>query len=120
MRLGKYAILYEPTYEVLTKSNDHGIMTIEHITDFVETDIRHFGWLEEDVKQAKKYLDTKSKQDLASRRFCDICGVIKLTRPNEDTCPNCDSLPDNVQRTFIAMRSMIIEQNERIEELIKK
>ena len=120
MRLGKYAILFEPTFEVLTRSSDHGVMTIEHITEFVETDVKHFAWLEEDVKQAKKYLESKSYQEVSSRRFCSICGVTTLNKANVDTCPNCDSLPENVQRTFVALRSTIIEQNERIEELHKK
>jgi len=120
MRLGKYAILFEPTFEVLTRSSDHGVMTIEHVTEFVETDIKHFGWLEEDVKQAKKYLESKSYQEVSSKRFCGICGVAALNKTNVDTCPNCDSLPENVQRAFVALRSTIIEQNERIEELRKK
>lgn len=120
MRLGKYAILYEPTFEVLTRSSEHGVMTIEHITEFVETDVKHFAWLEEAVREAKKYLEKKSYPEVSSRRFCGICGVAALTKANDDACPNCDSLPENVQRGFVALRSTIIEQNELIEELKKK
>ncbi|MBK7995772.1 MAG: hypothetical protein IPK14_21055 [Blastocatellia bacterium] len=53
MRLGKHAILFEPTFEVLTKSSEHNVMTIEHITEFVETDVKHFAWLEDAVIEAK-------------------------------------------------------------------
>lgn len=119
MRLGKHAILFEPTFEVLTKSSEHNVMTIEHITEFVETDVKHFAWLEDAVTEAKKYLEKKSYQEVANRRLCGICGVTAL-KGNADACANCDSLPDNVQRAFIALRSTIIEQNERIEELAKK
>src|ERR1051326_8232247 len=96
MKLGKYTILNEQTFEVLTKSNEHGMMTIEHITEFVETDVKHFSWLEEDVREAKKYLDKRSYKEVTDRRFCSVCGV---TAPaaNSDTCGNCASLGDNVQ-----------------------
>lgn len=117
MRLGKYAILNEHTFEVLTKSSEHGIMTIEHLTEFVETDVKHFPWLEEDVKEAKKYLDKKSNKDI-SRRYCSVCGVAASpSAGEEDACRNCVTLPNNVQRSFISLRSTILEQQEAIDEL---
>ena len=121
MRFGKYTILNEKTFEVLTISSDHGMMTIEHITEFVETDTSQFGWLEADVHEAKRYLDKKFKE-VAANRFCSVCGVTALTSPDTevDTCPNCGSLNENVQRAFIALRSTLIEQNELIEELRSK
>lgn len=121
MRLGKYAILNENTCEVLTKSSDHGMMTIEHITEFVETDVNHFSWLKDDVSAAKKYLEKKSYQEVASRRFCGICGVMAMpANSGTDMCPTCTALDEPVQRAFVALRSTLIEQNERIEELSKK
>jgi hypothetical protein len=118
MKLGKYAILNEQTGEVLTKSSEHGIMTIEHITEFVETDVKHFAWLEEGVREAKKYLDHKSYKEVTDRRFCSVCGVTAMPAGN-DTCANCSTLPENVQRAFIALRSTLIEQHEMINEMKK-
>jgi hypothetical protein len=120
MRFGKYTILNERTFEVLTKSNEHGIMTIEHLTEFVETDPKQFAWLESDIQEAKKYLEKKSYKEVTDKRFCSVCGVTALTNANTDTCANCSSLDENVQRAFIAIRSTVIEQNELIEELHDK
>src|SRR5947207_1893803 len=121
MRFGKYTILNEKTSEVLTRSIEHGIMTIEHITDFAETDVDQFKWLEEDVREAKRYLDKKAGKNLADSRFCSVCGVSVLTTADtDDTCANCASLDENVKRAFFALRTTIIEQNEMIEELRNK
>jgi hypothetical protein len=120
MRLGKYTILNESTLEVLTKSSEHSIMTLEHITEFVETDTTHYSWLQEDVQKAKDYLDKKSYKDVSSRRFCSVCGIAALEGQGTDTCLNCGLLDENVQRAFIALRSQIIEQQEYIEELRNK
>ncbi|MEW6733663.1 MAG: hypothetical protein AB1489_20210 [Acidobacteriota bacterium] len=117
MRLGKYTILNEQTLEVLTKSAEYGIMTIEHITEFVETDVNQFNWLESDVREAKKYLEKKSYKEVAERRFCSVCGVTAINTAGIDTCATCGQLDDNTQRAFIALRSTIIEQHEQIEEL---
>jgi hypothetical protein len=122
MRFGKYTIMNEKTYEVLTRSSEHGMMTIEHLTEFVETDTSQFGWLETDVREAKKYLDKKLIKQVTENRFCSVCGVTAVTSadPDEDTCANCGTLSENVQRAFIALRSTLIEQNELIEELRNK
>lgn len=116
MKLGKHTILNEHTFEVLTRSSEHGIMTIEHITEFVETDTKHFSWLEEDVRKAKEYLDKKSYKEVTDRRYCSVCGVTAVNATN-DTCANCSGLDERVQRAFIALRSTIIEQQDMIDEL---
>jgi hypothetical protein len=122
MRFGKYSILNEKTNEVLTRSIEHGIMTIEHITEFVDTDVEQFGWLEADLREAKKYLEKRSPDELNEKRYCSVCGVtaLKETATDIDTCANCAVLNENIQRAFIALRSTILEQNEMIEELRQK
>lgn len=119
MRLGKYAILNEKTFEVLTKSSEHGVMIIEHLTEFVETDVKGFPWLETEVREAKKYLEKKPLKDVSETRYCSVCGVTTVSDPDNDACENCANLDVAVQRAFIAIRSTIIEQNELIEELKK-
>src|SRR5689334_18867889 len=120
MRFGKYSILNEQTSEVLTRSSEHGIMTIEHITEFVDSDVEQFNWLEPDVREAKKFIETSSGKKLIQNRYCSICGVSTIATVETDICANCSTLDDNVQRAFFALRSTIIEQNELIEELRNK
>lgn len=118
MRLGKYAVLNEETLEVLTKSSQHGIMTIEHITEFVETDPKEFPWLEAEIRAAKKYLETVSA-DLLAKRVCSLCGVVPPLA-NDDMCGPCNTLPDAVQRALFALRVAILEQAAELSELKKK
>lgn len=119
MRLGKYAFLNEQTLEVLTKSSEHGIVTIEHITEFVETDPKEFPWLENEIREAKKYLERVPSQELTSRRFCSICSMTKPVN-DDDTCVSCSTISEPVQRALFALRATIIEQASEIAELRKK
>ena len=120
MRLGKYSILNETTYEVLIRSKEHGIMTIEHITDFIDTDVEQFKWLEADLKEAKKFLEKRSNKEIADNRFCSVCGVAAVNVAEDDVCANCGSLSENVQRAFISLRSTVIEQHQMIDDLREK
>lgn len=119
MRLGKYAFLNEQTLEVLTKSSEHGIITIEHITEFVETDPKEFPWLENEIREAKKYLAGIPSQELTNRRFCSICGMTKPVT-EDDTCSSCSTINEPVQRALFALRATMIEQAAEITELKKK
>jgi hypothetical protein len=117
MRLNRYAILNEETGEVLTKSTQHRIITIEHINDFIETDVKYFPWLAEAVTQAKKYLT--DKPNFSKQKACSVCGMSNPTN-SDDTCTNCSKLDENVQRAFIALRATQIEQQEQINELVSQ
>lgn len=119
MKLGKYAFLNEQTLEVLTKSAEHGIVTIEHITEFVETDPKEFPWLENEIREAKKYLEKVPSHELTSRRFCSICGMTKPVT-EDDTCTSCSVIGEPVQRALFALRATIIEHAAEIAELKKK
>jgi hypothetical protein len=117
MRLNRYAILNVETGEVLTKSTAHRIITIEHINDFVETDVKYFPWLADAVAKAKQYL--LEKPTFSKQKACSVCGMSNPTN-SDDTCTNCSKLNEDVQRAFIALRATQIEQQEQINELMSK